>query len=268
MSSHVAVVSHYLAGTSRLHRADPRAKLVVALGFILAVTSLPPGSWVAIAVMIALVWTSGAVSGVGLRRLFLRSLLALPFVAAAFPTVFTRAGTPFMVLEVGPWLLVGTEQGLEFFTSILAKSWVCVTAASVLTATTPELELLGALNTLRVPAVLVAIISLMYRYIFVLGEEVQRMLRARTARSAAIGPHSGGSIAWRGRVAGGMAGSLFLRTYDRSERIYLAMLARGYDGQVRQIRRTPLERGARLQLAGALVLFTFVAVAAQLVEGR
>jgi cobalt/nickel transport system permease protein len=245
MSSHVAVVGHYLAGNSRLHAADPRAKLVVALGFILAVTSLPAGGWAALALMAALVWGSAALSGVGLRRIFWRSLLALPFVAAALPTVFTRPGTPFVTLDLSIIQLVGTDQGLEFFTTVLLKSWVCVTAASVLTATTAELELLGALAALRVPAVLVAIISLMYRYIFVLGEEVQRMLRARTARSAAIGPHAGGSIPWRARVAGGMAGSLFIRTYDRSERIYLAMLARGYDGQVRQVRRRCLRSSPR-----------------------
>lgn len=267
MSDAAVIVGHYIRGSSWLHHADARAKLVVALGFILAVTSLPAGSWTAIAFMAAVVWTGGIMSGVGVRKLFWRSLLALPFVAAAFPTVFTRAGTPFFTLDLGAFQLVGTEPGLEFFTTILAKSWVCVTAASVLTATTPELELLGALHTLRVPAVLVAIISLMYRYIFVLGEEVQRMLRARTARSAAVGPNSGGSIPWRARVAGGMAGSLFLRSYDRGERIYLAMLARGYDGQVRQVRRTPLGRGTALQTAGAVTLFLLVAVAAQLVEG-
>src|SRR5688500_10497847 len=99
MSGFVAVAGHYVRGTSRLHRADARAKLVIAIGFILAVTSLPPGAWPPLALMAVLVWTGGALSGVGLRSLFWRSLLALPFVAAALPTVFTRPGAPFFELD-------------------------------------------------------------------------------------------------------------------------------------------------------------------------
>ena len=106
---------------------------------------------------------------------------------------------------------------------------------------------------------------LMYRYLFVLVEEAQSMMRARAARSAAIGPKSGGSIVWRAKSAGGMAGSLFIRTLDRSERIYMAMVARGYDGTLRQADAIPLRRGAMVTLALLLCLFASVAVAARMV---
>ena len=140
-----------------------------------------------------------------------------------------------------------------------------MTAAVVLTTTTPPLKLLEALRALRIPAVLVAIVMLMYRYLFVLVEEAQSMMRARAARSAAIGPKSGGSIVWRAKSAGGMAGSLFIRTLDRSERIYMAMVARGYDGTLRQADAIPLRRGAMVTLALLLCLFASVAVAARMV---
>jgi cobalt/nickel transport system permease protein len=72
----------------------------------------------------------------------------------------------------------------------------------------------------------------MYRYLFVLIDEAARLLRAREARSARLAPGSGGgSLAWRARIAGHMAGQLFLRSYERSDRVYSAMLARGYAGQ-------------------------------------
>jgi cobalt/nickel transport system permease protein len=72
----------------------------------------------------------------------------------------------------------------------------------------------------------------MYRYLFVLTDEVMRLLRAREARSARLSPESGGgSLAWRARVAGSMVGQLFLRSYERSDRVYNAMLSRGYNGQ-------------------------------------
>jgi cobalt/nickel transport system permease protein len=71
----------------------------------------------------------------------------------------------------------------------------------------------------------------MYRYLFVLVDEVTRLLRARAARSAQLPGRKGGrTLAWRAGVAGGMAGQLFIRSLERSDRVYQAMLARGYQG--------------------------------------
>jgi cobalt/nickel transport system permease protein len=83
--------------------------------------------------------------------------------------------------------------------------------------------------------VLVAIISFMYRYLFVLADEALRLMRARAARSGAgpAGRKPGGSLAWRGRVAGGLVGNLTLRAFERSERIHAAMVARGFQGEMR-----------------------------------
>jgi len=90
---------------------------------------------------------------------------------------------------------------------------------------------------LRIPAILTTIIAFLYRYLFVLTDEVLRLLRARDSRSAAIpGQKSGRTVFWRAQIAGHMAGQLFLRSYERSDRIYNAMLARGYNGQMRTLR--------------------------------
>jgi cobalt/nickel transport system permease protein len=135
------------------------------------------------------------------------------------------------VVQVGPWLLAPTDAGLLRFTSIFIRAWLSVQMAILLTATTQFPDLMHALRHLRLPATLVAVISFMYRYLFVLSDEVLRLLRAREARSARLGnKRSGGSLFWRAKVAGNMAGQLFLRSYDRSDRIYQAMLARGYRG--------------------------------------
>ena len=263
MTTAAGLLDRYLEGRSWFHSADARIKLVMALGFIFATTSIPPGKWIGFAAMLALVWLAAAISRVGLLRVFLRSLVAIPFILIALPTVFTKPGLPLFELDLTLFALTGTREGLDFFISVLLKSWASVTAAVVLTATTPPLRLLDALRALRVPAVLVAIVMLMYRYLFVLVDEAQSLLRARTARSAAIGPKSGGSLVWRAKSAGGMAGSLFIRTLDRSERIYMAMLARGYDGTLRQSRVDSLERGPILLLVAFLCLFAAIAVAAR-----
>lgn len=238
---------------------------MAALGFIFATTSVPPGKWPAFAIMVALVWLAAALSGVGLVRVFFRSLVALPFILIALPTVFTKTGEPLFDLSLGLFTLTGTVEGLEFFASVLIKSWASVTAAVVLTSTTPALQLLAALRALKIPQILVVVVMLMYRYLFVLVDETQRMLRSRAARSAGFGRRSGGSVIWRARTAGGMAGSLFIRTMDRTERIYMAMLARGYDGTIRLREAPPVTRNAVAATVLALAMFATVAVAARVV---
>lgn len=265
MTTAAGFLDRYLEGGSWFHRADARIKLVMVLGFIFATTSIPPGKWAGFAIMMALVWVAAGVSHVGLIRVFFRSLVAIPFILIALPTVFTKPGAPLFELDLALFALTGTQEGLDFFISVLLKSWASVTAAVVLTATTPPLKLLEALRSLRVPAVLVAIVMLMYRYLFVLVEEAQSMMRARAARSAAIGRKSGGSLVWRAKSAGSMAGSLFIRTLDRSERIYMAMVARGYDGTLRQADAVPLRRGALGAMVMALCIFAAVAIAARTV---
>jgi cobalt/nickel transport system permease protein len=102
--------------------------------------------------------------------------------------------------------------------------------------TTPLPDLLWALRKLHVPDILVAIVSFMYRYLFVMLDEAARLMRARASRSAArTGHRAGQTVLWRGRVVGYMVGSLMLRSFERSERIYQAMAARGYAGELRHV---------------------------------
>lgn len=259
MAPGVPSLDRYVAGSSRVHAADARVKLVATLAFIVAVTSLPAGVWPAYAAMAGCVWGAVAVSRVGMLRLLRRSSVAIPFLLIAAPAVFTRPGEGVFELGLGFATLTATDEGLAFFLSVVAKSWMSVTAAALLTATTPFSEVIRALRSIGVPAVLVSIVAFMYRYVFVLVDEAQRLLRARAARSAGAGAGTGGTIAWRARVSGGMAGSLFLRTYERSERIYLAMLARGFDGEVRVQGARRLS--ALSSVSGAAVVTACAAVA-------
>jgi cobalt/nickel transport system permease protein len=146
-----------------------------------------------------------------------------------------------------------TTAGLERFLSIALKSWLSVQMAILLTATTPLPDLLVAMRSLRLPRLLVAILGLMWRYLAVLGDEAMRMIRAREARSGSWTERSGGTLGWRASVTGAMAGSLFLRGYERSERIYDAMLARGYDGTIRSLPLRPVPSEERWLLLCALL---------------
>ena len=220
----------YLERASGVHRLDPRVKVVVALAFIVSVALLPDGAWPAYAAAVGLILAATLAARLSPGLVARRSLVGLPFLLAAVTVLFTVPGR---VLWAGPWGLELTDAGLIRFSSIVARSLISISAAVLLTATTRFPDVLHALRHLRVPAVLVAIIAFMYRYLFVLVEEVQRLLRARAARSARRpGQSGGGTVAWRAAVAGHMAGQLLVRSLDRSDRVYHAMQARGYRGEL------------------------------------
>jgi cobalt/nickel transport system permease protein len=202
-------------------------KTAVALLAILSTALLPDGAWLGFAATFVLILAASQAAGLGVFYPVPRSVVALPFALAAVTAVFVVPGHPVVGVTVGSWHLVATDAGLLRFGSIVVRSLLSVQVAILLTATTPFPDLLHALRNLGVPALLVTIVSLMYRYLFVLVDEATRLLRAREARSVG----AGGSVLWRARVAGAMVGQLFLRSYERSDRVYQAMLARGMDGR-------------------------------------
>lgn len=261
---HVHFLDPYRPGRSLIHQADPRVKFVLALGLILTVALAPVGAWPVYFVLFSLVLAIVILSELGVIFVFKRAMLALPFVLAALPVIFTLDGPVLFSFPVGPWVLSATTTGMERFFSVALKSWLSVQVAIVLAASTRFPELLQAMRSVGVPRLLVAIFSLMWRYLFVLADEALRLMRARAARSGAVEMErrAGGSLAWRARVTGGMAGSLFLRAIERSDRIYMAMVARGYDGEVRALPLPELRRAQWLTVfigLGSLALFLLVA---------
>ena len=225
-------LDRYQAGESLVHHLDPRVKVVVTVLFILSNVLLPDGAWLAFGLAWGLVLLTSALAGLGLGYALKRSYLALPFALVAVTVMFNMPGRPLFAWQLGPWHLVATDVGVIRFASIVIRTWLSVQMAILLTATTRFPDVLHALQHLRVPSLLVAIISFMYRYLFVISDEAKRLMRAREARSArSASGAGGGSVTWGARVTGNMVGQLFLRSYERSERVYNAMLARGYHGQ-------------------------------------
>jgi cobalt/nickel transport system permease protein len=223
---------------------------------------LPVGAYVALAIVWAALVLASLWAKVGAWRLSRSSVIALPFALAAFPLIFTTPGTTMATFNLGPLALTISVEGVRLFTTILLKSWLSVQVALLLAFTTPFHELIDALRELRLPRVMVGIISFMYRYLGVLGDEATRMNRAKASRSAAApAGRSGGSVVWRAKVTGSMVGSLFLRSYERSERIYAAMLARGFDSSFRHL-------GMRRLTASEIAVFGgFVVVLVSFVGG-
>lgn len=259
---HIHPLDVYHFSNSFLHRLDARVKLSLVLLFILCVSLMPTGAWPAYVLLFALALSTAVASELGLTFALKRSLLVLPFLLAAVPLLVTTKGAVIVQVALDRRVFLVTASGLERFLSVALKSWLAVQMAVLLTATTPLPDILVAMRALGVPRLLLAILGLMWRYLFVLADEALRMIRAREARSASMSARGGGTVAWRARVAGGMVGSLFLRGYERSERIYYAMLARGYDGTIRSLPLKPLSSMERLVLGlGIFVLLGLLFIA-------
>jgi cobalt/nickel transport system permease protein len=238
---HAHLFDPYCSGTSPVHKLDSRIKLALVLGFILSVALTPIGAWAALVLFFATSLVTIVLSGIPPLKILRRSAIALPFALAALPLVFTTAGVPWMSIPLGPWRFSPTTEGFLRFLSIAVKSWISVQAALLLSATTPFPDLLLALRAFHVPQLLVSVTGLMWRYLFVLADEAIRLMRARDSRSGTEpGRRPGGGVLWRARVTGGMAGSLFIRGFDRADRVYAAMLARGYDGETRALPAPPV----------------------------
>jgi cobalt/nickel transport system permease protein len=257
-----ALTDRHVAGDSFLHRMDARAKLVMALGFIFSAISTPVARWDIFAALGVLIVIAIAFSGLSPTLILRRSLLALPFTLAAVPMLFRHAGAELFTVPVFGW--TATDTGLEFFASILLRSWLSVLCATILTATTESDRLLRGLRSFGVPKLLVGTISFMWRYVFVIAEEAQRLMVGRAARSARVAKgHGGGSLAWRGKVAGNMVGSLFLRSLNRSERVYVAMLSRGYNGEMRSLERFTLTQRDIVVAAATVAVAALIQVYAR-----
>ena len=212
--------------TSRIHRLDPRAKLVGFVGLTVVAVTTPIAVWpVWVACGLVLVAVAG-VAHVGPGTVWRRARLVLPlvlFVGAFVP--FARAGD--VVASLGPFDI--TREGLEVWAAASVKATIGTVSAVLLGATTAYPQVLRGLEALRVPRMLTMIAAFMYRYLFVIVDEVQRMRAARDARG--YRPRTMFGAGAVGRVAS----ALFLRTHARGERVYLAMLARGYDGRMRHL---------------------------------
>ena len=233
---HHVMLDHFAARPGRVHRLDPAAKLVAAMAVILATVLVGRDHFlplVPLAAALAAYHALGRIPlGYAAKRLLIVSPLAVA-VAILFP--FLEPGSAVGSFSVGGWVIQVTDAGCVRAANLLAKFLLSAWAALLLVSTTRFQDLLQAFQRLRVPRLLVTQLAFMYRYLWVLSDEMMRLGMARAARDGGAGP-------WRLRFHSrtGLVGVLFLRTYDRAERIYWAMAARGFDGTVRSAATAPM----------------------------
>ncbi len=251
-------LDRYSDRNSFIHRLDPRTKFIVTLVFILAVILTPPIRWEAFVFYLIIISVLIGLSRVPVWYVLKRSLLILPFAAVvAISLPFFKEDVTSGSYNLG--LLRVSVAGLQVFYSILAKAWLSALGLILLTATTRVTELLKGLQQMRFPRVMLMILSFMYRYIFVITDEVMRMKQARDSRNY------GGRHLWQLKTLGNMIGTLFIRSYEHGERVYTAMVARGYDGQSRVLERLSFKTADILFVTGMIVILAAAIVAVYVV---
>ncbi|HEX9855527.1 MAG TPA: cobalt ECF transporter T component CbiQ [Acidimicrobiia bacterium] len=248
--SHVHALFRH--GDSALHGLPPHVKIVAAFAFVFAVVATPREAFWAFAAFAAILLTLAAVARLGARFVASRMLIEVPFVIVAVALPFLASGDRIDVAGVPL-----SVEGLWDAWNILAKATLGLLTSIVLAGTTQVVDMLRGFETLRVPGVVTAIMGFMVRYLDVVGGEFGRQHVAMQSRGYSprwigdLGPHAR-SI-----------GRLFVRSYERGERVYLAMAARGYVGSIPRMARaaaTPAAWGAAMAVPAAAWTLAVVAL--------
>ncbi|MEV0155100.1 cobalt ECF transporter T component CbiQ [Micromonospora sp. NPDC050686] len=241
----------YRERDSPVHRLPPEVKIAAMVLFTLAVVATPREAFWAFGGYALLVAVVAALARVGARWLLLRATIELPFVLFAFALPFLGAGE-----RVGLAGLQLSVDGLYGGWNILAKGTLGVLASLLLAATTTTRDLILGLDRLRCPQVLTQIATFMLRYLDVLVSEARRMRVARLSRG------DDPRFLWQLRGFAAGVGALFLRAFERGERVYLAMLSRGYAGRMPAVWQGAGAATAAQWAAAAVVPVVAVAIAA------
>jgi cobalt/nickel transport system permease protein len=200
-----------------LHRLDARLKLLAALAFVLIAVTTPIGAWTALGAL-------------GLVLAFIIGLAGIPprELARRWLGLFILVG--FLAIVVAPAQPARARYGIGVVAStILIKNSLALLAMLVLADVTPFHKLISGIRKLGIPVLLVATLQFMERYRYVLLEQLERMATARRARTFTRGRE----LPWS--VLSGMIGMLFLRTFERAERVHGAMVARGWQGTIHHL---------------------------------
>jgi cobalt/nickel transport system permease protein len=214
----------YRDGDSPVHRAPAEVKIVCLLVFVLAVVVTPRELFWPFVIYAAIIVAVWRIARIPLRWILPRMLIEAPFLVLALLLPFSAGGER---IDVAGFEL--SVAGLYAAWGIVIKGTLGVAASLTVAATTSARALPSALSRLGVPATVSAMLVLMIRYVDVLSGEASRMRMARISRGDSPRMLHQGSAVAKG------VGVLFLRSYERGERVYVAMLSRGFDGRVPEL---------------------------------
>ena len=207
-------IDKYAKLDSFIHRIDPRIKIVVFFIFVLSVVLTDPASVLPFFLYGTLLFLFIVLSRIPFWFIFKKSLTVIPFV------ILIAIFIPF----------IKRDNGVILFQSIIIKSYLSIVSMIILSTSTRSTDLLKGMERLKVPGIFIMIASFMYRYLFLIVDEMQRMQRAKESRS--FGKMERLRLI---RTLSNIVGVLFVRSYERAERVYLAMCSRGFSGEIKTL---------------------------------
>jgi len=232
-------------GQTYIHRLDPRIKVIATLLFLLTVISFPKYDIAALMPLFLFPALFLALGDIPFRFIAWKVIAVSPF--ALFVGIFNPiVDTKIMTVVFG----VSISGGFLSFLSILLKFTLTVSMALLLIATTSFPGVCHALRRMGIPSIFVSQLLFLYRYLFVLMEEALRINRAREMRSF-------GKDGLGVRLFVRIVGILFVRTLDRAERIYYAMLSRGFQGDMPSLKSGRIG-GGDVGFLAATVIFLLI----------
>jgi len=225
-----AFLDEYSRLDSILHRRDPRVKIGVFFACILFIVLTPPEQMRSFFLYFLLLSGLMALSRIPAVFVLRKSLELMPIVfciAAFIP--FYKPGVVIFTLNAGFIRLPLTHTGLMLMWNVIVKAYLSILCSILLVNTADFVDLLKGFERLRIPRLVVMIVSFMYRYLFVIEDELERMQVARMSRSVR---RSGWGLI---KTLSNIVGVLFIRSYEKAEKVYLAMCCRGYTGPIRTL---------------------------------
>ncbi len=229
----------YIHRHSPIHELAPHYKILSLLSFLIVCVATPIQNYWAFIAFGALVSTLLMVARLPVLTIAKRATIEIPFLVFAILMPFFSKGERFEIL----FFNVSREGALAAL-SIIAKGTLGVLTAILLSGTTPAREILRGFELLKMPSLLVQIMTFMLRYMNVITDEMERMKVARLSR----GFEERGIRDWK--FIAGTAGALFVRSYERGERVHTSMIARGYEGELPKTDRPVVTRNSTLLAAG------------------
>ncbi len=240
-----------------LQSINPLVKLAITLFMISASLFVPSLSYLALMCVIPIVLSLA--SKIPLRALLTRTAL-IPFFAAviSLPILFITSGAPALNANFGLFNLTVTIEGIQRFLIFTVRVWFCVASLTLLILSMGFTAFLKMLASIRVPSIVIQLFSLTYRYLFVSIHEIQKVLIAKEARTY-INRHTINLESLR--HSGALLATIFIRTYERSERVYMAMKSRGFDvNNTNKSSIPPLRKKDLLFVASTTVIFGLLVV--------
>ena len=229
----------YVHRHSPIHSLAPHAKILAILGLLVIVVATPIQNYLAFIAYFSLVIALVLIAKLPIWQSLKRTTIEIPFIFFAI---------------LMPFVSPDKEAAKIAAISIIAKATIGTLLAIILSGTTPAREILRGFETLKMPALIVQIASFMLRYLNVINDEMERMTVARASR----GFEPKGIRDWKFLAAA--AGALFIRSYERGERVHLSMISRGYDGKLPSVQSQLVAKQEILFIIATLFLALVLAI--------